>query len=62
MGLPAISYRGMLMGNKGKDKVTAHATMMYGNGGIAPPINLCTRPRQVGSIMPQWLHLQENSP
>jgi len=39
MGLSAISYRGMLMGNKGKGKVTVHATMMYGNGGIAPLIN-----------------------
>ena len=29
------------MGNndKGKGNVTAHATMMYGNGGIAPLIN-----------------------
>jgi len=60
MGLYAISYRGMLMGNKGK--VTAHATMMYGNGGIAPLINLCTRSRQVVSIMPQQLHLWENCP
>ena len=66
MGLSAISYRGMLMGNKdkgkGKGKVTAHATMMYGNGGTAPLINLCTRARQVVNFMAQQLHLWGNSP
>ena len=62
MGLSAISYGGMLMGNKGKGKVTAHATMMYGNRGTAPLINLCTRSRQVVSFMPQQLLLWGNSP
>jgi hypothetical protein len=64
MGLSAISCRGMLMGykDKGKDKVTAHATTMYQNGGIAPLIDLCTRSRQVVSLMPQQLHLWGNSP
>ena len=60
MGLSAISYRGMFVGNKGKGKITVHATMMYGNGGIAPLINLCTRSRQVVSFMLQQLHLQGN--
>jgi len=54
------------MGNKdkgkGKGKVTAHATMMYGNGGTAPLINLCTRARQVVNFMAQQLHLWGNSP
>jgi len=48
------------VGNKGKGKITVHATMMYGNGGIAPLINLCTRSRQVVSFMLQQLHLQGN--
>jgi hypothetical protein len=63
MGLSAISYRRMLMGNKGKGKgkVTVHATMMYENGGTAPLINLCTRSRQVVSFTPQQLLLWGNS-
>ena len=52
-GLSSVSYRGMLMGNndKGKGKVTEHATMMYGNGSKAPLINLCIRLRQVVSFI-----------